>query len=200
MRLVLLVADVGGPPALHDLLSQLPRQFKSPIVVLQSVDVGLLETSAAVLKRTIQLRVSLIEGATSLESGQVYFARPDMTYLLRRTPQQLLIEPVSAGGQDAALAQTVVSITEACPGEATAIFLSGTSRGQELASGCRALVEADCEILVLDRLEAVVSDMAKQVLKYAPSARELTIIEIVDHLTAMVSVSDLPRQRLRETK
>jgi two-component system chemotaxis response regulator CheB len=195
MKLVLVVTDIGGPPALHELLSQLPKNYGVPIVVLQSFDVGVLETSTAVLKRTLQLEVSLIEEATELHSGHVYFTRPEVCHHLTVNKSGLVVEPGNPGACEGIFADTIRSFAAICGEELTVVFLSGRGKGEELIKGCRLLAESGGAILVLDRHEAVVSDMGKQVLKYAGLASEVGATEIVEYLAGLSGKSGEPISR-----
>lgn len=195
MDLILIVTDIGGPPALHDLLSQLSRDFGVPIVVLQSFDVGVLETSAAVLRRTVQLDVSILDKRSRLKGGQVYFARPEIAYNLAVVDGQLEVEPAAKESKPGVLVQTVTGMAALCRERLTVVFLSGRGRGEELASSCTELQQAGSDILVLDRFEAVVSDMGKQVMKYAATAREVGIGQLVEYLATRDSgVKQLQRR------
>lgn len=187
MRLVLIVTDIGGPPALHDLLSQLPKNYGVPIVVLQSFDVGVLETSAAVLRRTLQLKVSLIEEATELQSGHVYFTRPEVCHHLTMNSSGLTVEPGTSGTCGGIFTDTISSFAGACGEQLTVVFLSGKGKGEELIKSCHFLAESGGAVLVLDRHEAVVSDMGKQVLKHAGLASEVGATEIVEYLASLDS-------------
>jgi chemotaxis response regulator CheB len=203
MDLILIVTDIGGPPALHDLLSQLSRDFGVPIVVLQSFDVGVLETSAAVLRRTVQLEVSILDKGSKLIGGKVYFARPEIAYNLAVVDGQLEVKPAASAvtePQHGVLVQTIVGMAKLCRERLTAVFLSGRGRGEELATSCKELQEAGAEILVLDRLETVVSDMGRQVMKHAATAREVGIGQLVEYLAIRDSGVKQPQRRTGLTR
>ncbi|MCK4856984.1 MAG: chemotaxis protein CheB [candidate division Zixibacteria bacterium] len=201
MKLVLIITDIGGPPALHDLLSQLPKDYQLPIVVIQSSDAGIFEASAAVLNRTVQLEVAMLGDDAVLQAGHVYFARPEKLYRLDQVDSGLAVKMEDESLTEAALCGTIENFAQCCGKQLAVIFLSGKTAGEELLTGCRRLENQGCRILVLDREEAPVFDMGKQILSRIPSAEEISIAGIVHFLAAPDdSLSRLGTQQTHSTR
>jgi two-component system chemotaxis response regulator CheB len=181
-RLVLIVSDIGGPPKLHELLSQLPQNFRVPILVVQSVDVGILEASTAVLERTVQLEVAMLDTDTDLRPGHVYFARPGVGYQVSRTDDRILLAAEQRRQDIQALPVIIERLVEALGAELSALFLSGRRVEVNLPSAWSSLDDSGAGVIVLDPNEAEVADLGRQVLVDCPSAAEMNSEEIVNYL------------------
>jgi two-component system chemotaxis response regulator CheB len=191
MKAVLIITDIGGPVALHNLLSEMPAAFSAPIVVLQSTEMGILESSAAALRRTVSLKVAILDKKTdkkmSLQPGCVYFGAPMTSYSVVADESQLTVESTKSGPKDECIKKTIESFAEAYRTELVVVFLSGRGREKEIIACCGLLEDAGSKLIVLDRLEAVVFDMGKSVLKASSHAEELPAEEIAAFLTVRSS-------------
>jgi len=181
MKAILIIADIGSPPLLHELLSQLPDDFGVPIVVLQSYDTGIFEASTAVFQRTVGLEVLLLEEETPLSSGCVYFARPQVMYSLDDSDGPLILRAVSES-DSYGLDKLISQFSEACDDQLAVIFLSGRGRPEELPELGRALNDSRAEILVLEDSEAVAPDLGRAVRSYLPETQVLGIARLSDYL------------------
>ena len=81
--LVLIGASTGGPLAVRELLSALPRDFPAPIVVVQHIPKSFTAVLAAQLDRNCQLRVREAEEGDRLTPGLVLVAPGGYHLLLR---------------------------------------------------------------------------------------------------------------------
>ena len=74
-RIVAIASSTGGPKALHNVITRLPKNLKAPVVVVQHMPVGFTQSLAERLNSLSEITVSEgIEGET-LERGHVYIAR-----------------------------------------------------------------------------------------------------------------------------
>jgi two-component system, chemotaxis family, protein-glutamate methylesterase/glutaminase len=194
MKLILLITDVGGPVALHTLLSEIPKDISCPLMVLPSSEVGLQESSAAALRRTIALPIFMIEPRMKLERGCVYFGAAGTLYRPIRVEGMTALEAIRVTKEEEYLRKTIENLAAAFTGELTVIFLSGRGRRPEIQASCAILEKSGSPLLVLSRSETVVFDMGQQVLDESPAASELTATEIVAFL-ASVSTGLTPRNR-----
>ncbi len=183
MKLILLVTDVGGPVALHSLLSEMPEHFGHPIVVLPSSELGLLESSAAALRRTISLPIEMIQPVTALRAGCVFFGAPNSCYRPTFHDGRVSIEAVGVNREEEYVRKTLENFAGTYGDELTVVFLSGRGRNEEIQSCCSTLERSGCRLIVFHRSETVVFDMGQCVLEECPSAVELTSSEIVTLVT-----------------
>ena len=79
-RIVAIAASTGGPPALSRILSELPGDFRAPILVVQHIAEGFADGLALWLAGSSRLRVKVAEHGEPLLAGTVYLA-PDRRHL-----------------------------------------------------------------------------------------------------------------------
>lgn len=79
-RVVAIAASTGGPPALSRILSELPADFRAPLLVVQHIAEGFAEGLAKWLGESSPLRVKVGEDGEPLAPGTVYLA-PDRRHL-----------------------------------------------------------------------------------------------------------------------
>ncbi|TFH64040.1 MAG: hypothetical protein E4G91_07075, partial [Candidatus Zixiibacteriota bacterium] len=187
MKLILLITDVGGPVALHTLLSEISRDISCPLMVLPSSEVGLLESSAAALRRTIALPIFMIQPRMKLENGSVFFGAAGTLYRPIRIEEMLALEAIQVNKEEEYLRKTIENLAASFLEELTVIFLSGRGRCREIQAGCSVLEKSGSRVIVLNRSETVVFDMGQQVLDESPTACELTATEIVTLLASASS-------------
>ncbi len=68
-----LAASTGGPPALADVLSRLPRDLPVPLVVAQHITEGFTPGMVRWLGQVTPLGVAIVRDGERLEAGKVYF-------------------------------------------------------------------------------------------------------------------------------
>ncbi len=181
MKAVLIITDIGGPPLLHELLSQLPPDYGVPVVVLQSFDVGIFEASTAVLQRTVQLQVSPLEAETPLLPGYVYFARPHSIYSVDDADGPLIVRTVEPSGKTR-LGRIVSEFATVCDDQLAVLFLSGQGRAEELPEICQALAASRAEVLVLNTSEAAAPELGQTICDNLDSAHICGLTQLADYL------------------
>lgn len=80
---VVVLAGIGGPDAVRQLLGALPEGFARPVVVRQRLDGGRHDRLVQQMQRATILPVALAEAGTTLQSGRIYILPDGMT----TTPQ-----------------------------------------------------------------------------------------------------------------
>lgn len=73
-RLLAIGASTGGPPALVEIISNLPEDLPVPVVIAQHMPPGFTKSFAERLNKLSRLRVSEVDGGEPLEAGRVYIA------------------------------------------------------------------------------------------------------------------------------
>ncbi len=197
MRLITIVTDIGGPVALHDILSELPRDFGTPIVVMQPAGEVLVESAIAALRHTTNLKIAQIQTENELEAGTVYFAESGSGYLPGTDRNRLTLVSANGQGKQTGMPGTVGALARLLGSEMTVVFLSGRGDATEIKHVCSALEQCGSPVLVLDRRESVVDELGQCALKFAPSAKELGAAKIVAILS---DVSGRPANRRNTTE
>jgi two-component system chemotaxis response regulator CheB len=119
-ELVAVASSAGGLAALTELLSALPREFPTPIAVVQHLDPRHRSLMAKILSTRTALRVKEAEDRERLETGIVYIAPPNNHLLINpdgsvsltqtelvhfvRPSADLLFESVAASYKDRSIA------------------------------------------------------------------------------------------------
>lgn len=178
MRLIAIVTDIGGPIALHDILSELPRAFGTPIVVMQPTGDVLIESAIAALRHTTELTFAQIRSSEALEAGTVYFAESGKGYLPGPDRNRLLLENSEVGNAPGVIATTLSAFARLLGSELTVVFLSGRGDELEIRRVCSILEQCGSQMLVLSRKESVVDELGQCALRAASSAQELSALRI----------------------
>jgi two-component system, chemotaxis family, protein-glutamate methylesterase/glutaminase len=77
-------ASTGGPPVLHTILSNLTKNFSTPMIVVQHIATGFLEGMIAWLSKETSLTLKIPKTGDRILAGHVYFAPED--HLTEITP------------------------------------------------------------------------------------------------------------------
>jgi len=176
-RLIVVVADIGGPVALHNLLSELPADFRLPIVILLTSDPLLHESSIGALQRTTPLKLQQVKSETELRAGHAYFAVSGRACSLNITGQRLVLQPDRP--DERWISSSIACFAEQFGASLTVVFLSGRGDDTDTRPACSALKQHRCDTLVLSTAESVVSDLGRSVLAHHPAARELSAQQII---------------------
>lgn len=95
--IIAIAASTGGPPAIQQVLANLPSDFPLPILVVQHIAKGFTEGFAKWLDTTVTLPVTTAQAGVPLSAGQVYVA-PEEGHLgvsRRRTVEISNAPPIS---------------------------------------------------------------------------------------------------------
>lgn len=182
MKLITIVTDIGGPVALHGLLSELPSDFKTPILVMQSTTEIIQDSTIATLRKTISLPIAPLKRKAALQAGSVYFGEPDKSYFPMPGEAKLAIDYLQNGAGATPLSDSLTNLARVLGEDLTLVFLSGRGNAAEISKLCSVLESCHVPILVLSRLESVVDELGRCALTSAPSAVELSAQQIVDFL------------------
>ena len=73
-RILAIGASTGGPPALVEIISNLPEEIPVPVAISQHMPPGFTKSFAERLNKLSRLQVSEVAGGEPLEPGRVYIA------------------------------------------------------------------------------------------------------------------------------
>lgn len=73
-QIVALASSTGGPKALQSVIPKLPKNLKTPVVIVQHMPAGFTQSLAERLNDTSEIAVSEAKEGELLESGHVYIA------------------------------------------------------------------------------------------------------------------------------
>jgi len=185
VRVVLVGASTGGPPALATILADLPAGLPVPVLVVQHMADGFVEGLASWLDTLSPLPVVLAEDGLRLRPGVVHVApagvntllRPGLRVELRRPePGQFHVPGVDAAFRSAA---------EVCGPRAVGVLLTGM--GRDGAEGLSALRAAGALTIGQDEPTSVVWGMPAAAQALGAVQLELPLPAIARALTAAVT-------------
>jgi len=93
-ELVLVGSSTGGPTALSDVMSALPRSFSAPVVIAQHIPAAFTRHLAERLNEDCAVEVREVSGVEALHPGVVYLGRGDADVLIARRPGGLVAKSV----------------------------------------------------------------------------------------------------------
>jgi two-component system, chemotaxis family, response regulator WspF len=158
-RLVVIGASAGGPMALSQLLSGLPRDFPAAIVIVQHVDQRFAASMADWLARTTMLPVRVAGEGDRPTVGSALLAGTN-DHLVLKTHDRL---GYTAEPRDQAYRPSVdvffESVGATWLGEAVGVLLTGM--GRDGAKGLKALRNRGCYTIAQDEASSAVYGMPK---------------------------------------
>ena len=156
-RVVAVAASVGGPGALHDLLSCMPSNFSIPILVAQHLAEGFIEGFASWLDGAGTLQVKVAERGDLLEGGFVYVAPHDFHLALNEARRIELSTAAPVGGFRPAATVLFEEVARFFGTTAIAVVLSGL--GSDGLAGLRHVRAQGGRILAQDEASSAAHDM-----------------------------------------
>lgn len=158
-RLVAIGASAGGPAALLTVLSALPANFPSAVVIVQHVDERFAQGMADWLNRESALPVRVAKEGDRPTTGLVLLAGTN-DHLIFKSPERIGYTPEP---REQAYRPSVdvffTSLGELWPGEAVGVLLTGM--GRDGAKGLKALRDKGHYTIAQDQATSTVYGMPK---------------------------------------
>ena len=173
VRVIVIGASTGGPPALAAILSELPADLNVPVLVVQHMADGFVEALARWLDDTSPMPVVMATHARRLAPGTVHVAPAGMNTVLRRG---LLVElrtppegQFHVPGVDAAFSSAATT----CGADAIGVLLTGM--GRDGAIGLRKMRDQGALTIGQDEPTSVVWGMPAAAQALGAVERELPL-------------------------
>ena len=182
-RLIIIGSSTGGPLALQQILSQLPADYPTPILVVQHMPANFTGTFAVRLNSLCQINVKQAQQGDIIQSGQAYIAPGGQQMLLKNYHQQLSLHITHSSTSDPfhpCIDRTLLSVTTICPEETLVIILTGM--GSDGKKGCETLKQYHTKIWSQDKKSCVVYGMPKAIAKADLADKVLNPYQIGQHL------------------
>ncbi len=182
-RLIAIGASAGGPAALAEILSGLPKDYAAPIVIVQHIDAQFASGMADWLGAQSSLPVRLACEGDRPQAGEVLIAGGD-EHLVFTGPGILGYKPEPS---DLSCRPSIdvffQSLIGQWRGQITAILLTGM--GRDGARGMAALRKSGALTIVQDRETSVVYGMPKAAIELGAAGKVLPLGEIAPALVAL---------------
>jgi two-component system chemotaxis response regulator CheB len=179
--LVVIAASTGGPGALQQIFSELPKDFTAPIAVVQHIAGGFADNLVRSLSGT-GLAIKLAQAGETLAPGVVYFA-PDNQHLgvSSRNAVTLSAAPPIDGFRPSAT-YLFEAAAKAFGSQLTAVVLTGM--GRDGVAGLRSVREFGGTVIAQDRKSSIVFGMPKAAIESGFVDRVLPLSDIARELAA----------------
>lgn len=184
VRLVVIGASTGGPPALATLLADLPADLPVPVLVVQHMAHGFVEGLATWLDELSPLPVVLAEHGRRLRPGFVHVAPAGLNTLLRPGLRIELRTPPAGQFHVPGVDAAFTSAAATCGERAVGVLLTGM--GRDGAEGLRALRDAGATTIGQDEPTSVVWGMPAAAVALGAVQAELPLTEIAPAVVAAV--------------
>jgi chemotaxis response regulator CheB len=199
--LVAIGASAGGPPAVAQVLRDLPRDLNAAILVVQHVDSEFVESMADWFDSQASFTVSVARAGIAPQAGHVYVAAGD-AHLVVRANQTLGSEREPANALYRPSADVLFdSVAANWRGTAVGIVLSGM--GRDGAAGLGRLRAAGARTVAQDEASSAVYGMPRAAAEANAATDVLPLDRIAPFLTTLLRRTDRaplgtqqPRDRL----
>ena len=176
VRVVVIGASTGGPPALAMILAELPGDLAVPVLVVQHMADGFVESLASWLDSLSRLPVVMAKDGQRLEPGSVYIAPAGKNTLLGRGLRVELRDPVPGQFHVPGVDATFTSVAETCRTHAVGVLLTGM--GRDGAEGLRRMHAAGAHTIGQDEPTSVVWGMPAAAQALGAVVAELALPDI----------------------
>jgi len=183
-------SSTGGPNALADVFSRLPKNFPLPVVVAQHMPPTFTRFLADRLTTISPLRVEEGRDGALLQPGVAYVAPGDYHMTLRREGAMTRVALNQHPPENSCRPSVDVlfrSVAEHYGSSTYAVVLTGM--GQDGLRGCEHIQGAGGQIIVQDEATSVVWGMPGFVWRAGLASKALPIIEIADEIARAASTS-----------
>jgi two-component system chemotaxis response regulator CheB len=181
--------SVGGPQALHYILSKLPANFPIPIVIVQHMAPGFIQGLATWLDENIEIAVKIADNNEVLANGVVYFA-PDAKHLTvqrNKSISALLTDTSPVSGFKPSITVLLESVAETYGKTALAALLTGM--GSDGAQGLLDIKKMGGKTFIQDADSAIVFGMAGVAQSMGAADDVVSLDKISDYLIHITNYS-----------
>ncbi len=198
IRIVVLGASTGGPPALEAILASLPKDFPVPILIVQHMSPGFIRGFARWLANSSRLPVHVAAHRESLLPGHVYIAPDEYQMKVERDGKIALTKNDPEHGLRPSISYLFRAVAEVYGADAIAGILTGM--GRDGASELRLLKEHGAVTFAQDKDSSVVHGMPGEAIKLDAATLILPLEKIAAALTNLVNHRENLERDLRHSK
>jgi len=188
-NLVVIGASAGGPAALAKILSQLPRDFPAPIVIIQHVDIQFAKGLGEWLGGQTSLKVRVAKENDRPEAGAVLLAGTGNHLVLCENGRLgYTAEPIDCPYRPS-IDVFLKSVDEHWHGDVTAVLLTGM--GRDGAEGLKMLRSRGHHTVAQDRESSAVYGMPKAAAELGAASEVLPLDQIGPRVTKLLAAKTL---------
>lgn len=185
IQLVAIGASTGGPPVLQTILSKLPKNFPSPVLIVQHMAAGFMEGFVEWLGQTSSLPVHVATDREYILPGHVYFA-PDGFQMIADMGRRIsLARGKTENGLRPSVSYLFRSVAEVFGKNAVGILLTGM--GKDGAEELKLMKEKGAITIAQDKESSVVHGMPGEAINLGAAMYVLPPEKIITFLSGLVN-------------
>jgi two-component system, chemotaxis family, protein-glutamate methylesterase/glutaminase len=183
VRIVAIGASTGGPQALREILSRLPRGFPVPVVCVQHIGSDFLSGMVTWLAESSPLPVRKAIHGEFPQTGEVYFAPEDAHLEFDGSGHFLLTQAPPCDGHRPSATVTLRAAARRFGAGAVGVLLTGM--GRDGAEGMAEIAAAGGVTIAQDEASSVVYGMPKAAVELGAAQHVLPLDQIAAALVAL---------------
>jgi two-component system, chemotaxis family, protein-glutamate methylesterase/glutaminase len=179
LRLVAIGTSTGGPVALQEVLTKIPKDFPVPVLLIQHMPGSFTPSFAQRLDGLCAIGVKEAQDGDVLRPGQAYLAPGGRQMLVEKRGNETILKIMDAATPQTykpSVDITFTSIAKLFPKQTLAVVMTGM--GADGREGARLLKQGGSHIWTQDESSCVVYGMPAAVKEAGLSERELTLKDI----------------------
>lgn len=186
-KLVAIATSTGGPVALQEVLTALPKDFPLPLVIVQHMPASFTNAFAKRLNQMCAITIKEANDGDVLEAGTALLAPggKQMRVISRGNQFKVKIQDSEPTQNYKPCADiTFTSIAETLPGKSLSIVMTGM--GADGAEGAKLLKQGGGDIWAQDEASCVIYGMPMAIAKAGLADQELSLADIGPQLAESV--------------
>ncbi|NER79501.1 MAG: chemotaxis-specific protein-glutamate methyltransferase CheB [Leptolyngbya sp. SIO1D8] len=183
-KIVVVGASTGGPLALQEFLTHLPADFPLPIICVQHISLGFLQSLIDWLATSCQLPIQIAQAGERPKGGQVYFPSERQHLELDRRGKFVHSLDPPLDGHRPSVTTTFISVAEFYGRKTIGVLLTGM--GRDGAEGMKEIAHAGGMTIAQDEATCVVFGMPKEAIALGAADQVLPIQAIAPAVLKLV--------------
>lgn len=196
IRLVAIGASTGGPAVLQRIFTALPKTFPVPIMVVQHMAAGFMESFVTWFSASTGFPASIAAHGDLLAPGHIYFAPEGFHMLVRGDNRIALSTDDPDNGLRPSVNRLFRSVAEVYGPNAVGVLLTGM--GRDGADELGQMRERGAVTVVQDQESSIVFGMPGEAVKLGAAEFILAPDRIAEFLTQSVQPGNLSSGRVEE--
>lgn len=188
IQLIAIGASTGGPPALLQILRQLPANLSIPIVIVQHISAGFVTGLAQWLERSTSLKIKVAENGKTLRRDVIYLA-PDNRHLVVGAKGLIwLMDSDPVDSHRPSVTALFNSVAQYYGPSAMGILLTGM--GRDGARGLKNIHDAGGHTIAQNEATSIVFGMPKEAIKMNAAKEILSLLKIGPRIKELIMKND----------
>lgn len=186
-RIVVIGASTGGPVAIQEILTSLPKEFPAPIILVQHMPKKFTATFAERLNKICAIRVKEAKIGDELEPGLALLAPGGTHMCVIRSGSKMriaLMAGPNVNGVKPSVDVTMESVAGIAGSNTVGVLLTGM--GADGVFGLKAIKDAGGETVVQDKSTSMIFGMPKEAIQLGVADTVLPIQKIADKIASLL--------------